>query len=49
MKLGQAMYAEQSGGPGGAQGPSAGAPGNEGVIDAEFEEVDEEERRRRTG
>jgi molecular chaperone DnaK len=49
MKLGQAMYAEQAGGPGGAQGPSGGAPGEEGVVDAEFEEVDEEERRRRTG
>jgi molecular chaperone DnaK len=49
MKLGQAMYAEQGGTPGGAQGPSAGAPGEEGVVDAEFEDVDDEERRRRTG
>jgi molecular chaperone DnaK len=49
MRLGQAMYADQGDGPGGAQGPSGGAPGEEGVVDAEFEEVDEEERRRRTG
>ena len=49
MKLGQAMYAEQTGGPDGPQGPSGDAPGDEGVVDAEFEEVDEEERRRRTG
>ena len=49
MKLGQAMYAEQAGGPGGPQEPGAGTPGEEGVVDAEFEEVDEEERRRRTG
>lgn len=49
MKLGQAMYAEQAAGPGGPQEPGAGAPGEEGVVDAEFEEVDEEEKRRRTG
>jgi molecular chaperone DnaK len=49
MKLGQAMYAEQSGGPGGPQAPSDGAPGEEGVVDAEFEEVDDEGKKRRTG
>ena len=49
MKLGQAMYAEQSGGPGGPQAPDRGAPGKEGVVDAEFEEVDDEGKKRRTG
>jgi molecular chaperone DnaK len=35
MKLGEAMYAAQQG------GAAAGAPGEEGVVDAEFEEVDD--------
>jgi len=49
MKLGQAMYAQQGGGPGGPQEPGAGAPGEEDAVDAEFEDVDDEEKRRRAG
>ncbi len=47
MKLGEAMYkAQQEAGaaPGGSAGPGAGgeagASGKEGVVDADFEEVD---------
>jgi molecular chaperone DnaK len=51
MKLGEAMYKANQGGEGG--GDAAGGPGaaggggkNEGVVDAEFEEVDEDERKK---
>jgi molecular chaperone DnaK len=43
MKLGEAMY-QQQGGAGGDDGPQA--PGAEDVVDAEFEEVDEDDRKR---
>jgi molecular chaperone DnaK len=50
MKLGEAMYraAQGDGGSqgGGDAGPSAGAKPDEGVVDADFEEVDEERRKR---
>ena len=50
MKLGEAMYRAQQGAEGAAAGgPGAGggaAGGNaEGVVDAEFEEVDDERKR----
>jgi molecular chaperone DnaK len=45
MKLGEAMYKATQGGPeGGDQGE--GPPKGEGVVDAEFEEVDEDERKK---
>jgi molecular chaperone DnaK len=43
MKLGEAMYQQQ---PGPDGGPGAGTGGNEDVVDADFEEVDEDERKR---
>src|SRR5215212_2599571 len=51
MKLGEAMYRAQQGageagggaGPGG--GPGGGAAGNDKVVDADFEEVDDQKRR----
>ena len=51
MKLGEAMYKAAQGDGGGDQGsggagPSAGAKPDEGVVDADFEEVDEERRKR---
>jgi molecular chaperone DnaK len=39
MKLGEAMYAAQQGA--GAQPGAQGAPGDDSVVDAEFEEVDD--------
>ena len=56
MKLGEAMYKAQAGGdggeaggPGGPGGPGAGAGGaagrDEGVVDADFEEVDDDKKR----
>jgi molecular chaperone DnaK len=43
MKLGEAMYqAQQSGASGGAAGGET--PAEEGVVDAEFEEIDDEQR-----
>ena len=54
MKLGEAMYkAQQSaggesgpGGPqGGAGGGAAGGPGSDKVVDADFEEVDDQKKR----
>jgi len=49
MKLGEAMYKAQAGEDGGAGGPGAGAgPGakkDEGVVDADFEEVDDDKKR----
>jgi molecular chaperone DnaK len=49
MKLGEAMYKAQSGGPGeGGEGPGAGtgadAPKDENVVDAEFSEVDDQKK-----
>jgi molecular chaperone DnaK len=44
MKLGEAMY-RQPAGPGGEDGGPQ-APGAEDVVDAEFEEVDEDDRKR---
>jgi molecular chaperone DnaK len=46
MKIGEAMYGGQAGGGGagpGDAGPSGGQ--NEGVVDAEFEEVDGQNKR----
>ncbi|MDV7339831.1 molecular chaperone DnaK [Terasakiella sp. A23] len=45
MKLGEAMYKAQQEAEGGAEGPAAGAaadeaPADDGVVDADFEEVD---------
>ena len=52
MKLGEAIYkAHQAAGgeSGGATGPGAGGPGgaagNDKVVDADFEEVDDQKRR----
>jgi molecular chaperone DnaK len=55
MKLGEAMYkAQQSaggdaggpqGGPGAHGGPGAGGPGGDKVVDADFEEVDDQKKR----
>jgi molecular chaperone DnaK len=53
MKLGEAMYkAQQEAGGGGTPGDDAGGgpaggarAGGEGVVDAEFEEVDDERKR----
>ncbi len=42
MKLGEAMYKAQGGGPEGAAS-GAGQPADDGVVDAEFEEVDGDE------
>ncbi|MCW5697002.1 MAG: molecular chaperone DnaK [Bauldia sp.] len=44
MKLGEAMYAAGSDDAGGDAGPSA--PGGEDVVDADFEEVDDDERKK---
>ena len=41
MKLGEAMYAAQQGAPG--EGDEAAAPADDGVVDAEFEEVSGDE------
>ena len=41
MKLGEAMYAAAQGAGGGAEGGEAESPAEEGVVDAEFEEVDD--------
>jgi molecular chaperone DnaK len=40
MKLGEAMYKAQAGADGGGE-PGASGPAEEGVVDAEFEEVDD--------
>src|SRR4051794_37575285 len=56
MKLGEAMYRAQqgageagggpgAGGAGGHGGPGGGAAGNDKVVDADFEEVDDQKRR----
>ena len=57
MKLGEAMYKTQQtgggesgpGGPQGGAGPggggAAGGPGSEKVVDADFEEVDDQKKR----
>lgn len=41
MKLGEAMYAAQQGA--GEDGASEAAPADDGVVDAEFEEVSDED------
>jgi molecular chaperone DnaK len=48
MKLGEAMYQAQSGGAPGGDAPGGEAHGgqNEGVVDAEFEEVDDDHAKR---
>ena len=43
MKLGEAMYSEQQAG--GEAGNEEGKPADDGVVDAEFEEVDEDKKR----
>jgi molecular chaperone DnaK len=44
MKLGEAMYAANAAGKGSADGgPGAGAGGDEGVVDADFEEVKDDD------
>ncbi|MDA8250786.1 MAG: molecular chaperone DnaK [Rhodospirillales bacterium] len=47
MKIGEAMYkAQQAAGESGPQGPGGGAaPGDEKVVDAEFEEVDDKRKK----
>src|SRR3979411_1132514 len=51
MKLGEAMYKAQSegqgGGPGG-EGPSAGGPPKDDVVDAEFTEVDDDKKNKKS-
>jgi molecular chaperone DnaK len=39
MKIGEALYAG-AGGPGGEESGDGPGPGQEGVVDADFEEVD---------
>ena len=41
MKLGEAMYNAQQSQSAGAEGPSTGESADDGVVDAEFEEVDD--------
>ena len=52
MKLGEAMYKAQSEGPGGAgpggEGPSAGGPPKDDVVDAEFTEVDDDKKNKKS-
>ncbi len=50
MKIGEAMYKAQAGGEGGPQGPDGAAgggaaPGDDKVVDAEFEEVDDKRKK----
>ncbi|MCJ2011982.1 molecular chaperone DnaK [Methylobacterium sp. J-076] len=48
MKLGEAMYAaSQSAGPEGAASPEAGAEKKDDVIDADFQEVDDKDQKKR--
>ena len=50
MKLGEAAYGQSSGGDTGAQGGGAGesAPSGDGVVDAEFEEVRDDEGKKKS-
>jgi molecular chaperone DnaK len=54
MKLGEAMYKQsQEGGAGGPEGPGSAAPGgdggkNEDVVDAEFTEVDDDKKNKKS-
>jgi molecular chaperone DnaK len=56
MKLGEAMYKQaQEGGAGGPEGPGGAAPGGEGsggknedVVDAEFTEVDDDKKNKKS-
>jgi molecular chaperone DnaK len=52
MKLGEAMYKAAQGGDGGAGGPDMGGSGasgrqaaDDGVVDADFEEVKDDDRK----
>src|SRR3981189_3380380 len=47
MKLGEAMYKAQTEGPGG-EGPSAGGPPKDDVVDAEFTEVDDDKKNKKS-
>ncbi len=50
MKLGEAMYrAQQQTAESGGSGAAGGGSRDDGVVDAEFEEVDEDERKRTSG
>jgi molecular chaperone DnaK len=44
MKLGEAMYKAQAGGGGDAGGEASGGQADEGVVDAEFEEVSDDQK-----
>jgi molecular chaperone DnaK len=55
MKLGEAMYKQaQEGAAGGPEGPGGAAPGegsggkNEDVVDAEFTEVDDDKKNKKS-
>jgi molecular chaperone DnaK len=53
MKLGEAMYAQAQAGAGGGQGPGAGPEGpkpesKEDVVDAEFTEVDDDKKNKKS-
>ena len=51
MKLGEAMYKAQSEGPGGGpggEGPSAGGAPKDDVVDAEFTEVDDDKKNKKS-
>ena len=45
MKLGEAMYKASQGGPEGGDGTDAGAKSGEDVVDADFEEVDDDQKK----
>ena len=45
MKLGEAMYAAQQGGEGASAGPEASSDAGDDVVDAEFEEVDDDQKK----
>ena len=48
MKLGEAMYAaSQAGGEGGGESGGEGGPKKDDVIDADFQEVDEGDKKKR--
>jgi molecular chaperone DnaK len=44
MKIGEAMYAQSQSGEGGDAGPDA-SDSKEDVVDADFEEVDDDEKK----
>ncbi len=49
MKLGEAMYKAQQAAGGGEAEAASSTAGEEGVVDAEFEEVDDDDRKRSAG